>query len=256
MVAAETELLRYLSSFWWCFVRISGLFIAAPLFGANVTAFLRVTLAFMVAAAIWPILPAVDYLEPFSATGMLLTARELLIGIAMGVTFRVIFAALELAGQLVAMQMGLGFAMAVDPNGGPPVPLISYLYNVLGILIFLAINGHGLLIALLIESFRRYPVALVPLVTNDAMTLTLFGSQMFIVGVSMALPAVIALLALNLAFGVITRAAPQFNLFVVGFPMSLLLGFWVVLVSLPSLLTPFSNLFRLTVDLARSMWGS
>ncbi len=145
--------------------------------------------------------------------------------------------------------------MAVDPNGGPPVPLIGYLYNLLGMLIFLAIDGHGLLIALLVDSFRRYPVALEPLVVENAFSLATFGSQMFIVGVSMALPAVISLLALNLSFGVITRAAPQFNLFVVGFPMSLLLGYWVLLVSLPSLLTPFRNLFNDIVQLTRSMWG-
>ena len=142
------------------------------------------------------------------------------------------------------MQIGLSFASLADPQNGAQSPLLSQLYTLLGTLIFLALNGHLLLIQLLVDSFTALPVAPTTGIDRDWLWVLInWGSQMFAGAVLVALPAIAALLVVNLAFGVMVRAAPQLNIFAVGFPITLVLGLLIILYSLPTLLYQLEHLF-------------
>ena len=154
----------------------------------------------------------------------------------MGFSLRIAFVVLEVGGQLVAQLMGLGFASLVDPRSGHDTPLVSQLYIVLASLVFLSLNGHLVMIETLASSFSSLPVAVHGLERSGLWNLVLGLEWTLAAAVTMALPAMVALLTVNLSFGVITKTAPQLNIFAVGFPVSLLFGFVVILLTLPAIL--------------------
>jgi flagellar biosynthetic protein FliR len=160
-----------------------------------------------------------------------------------------------LAGQAAANSMGLGFASMVDPSNGVQVPILSTFYLLVSTLIFLAAGGHLLLIQLLAESFRTMPIAADGLTRNDIWTMLSWASVMFAGALLIALPLMTALLLVNLSFGVITRSAPQLNIFAVGFPLSLTLGFVMVWVTLPHLLPQFDDLMLSAFQQLRLLIG-
>jgi len=171
----------------------------------------------------------------------------------MGFVLQLVFGALVIAGQSIAMSMGLGFASAVDPQNGVQVPVVSQYFLILATLAFLALNGHLVLIATLVESFHSYPVAVNPWPENLAWHIVLWASNMFKGALLIALPALASILLVNLSFGVLTRTAPQLNIFAVGFPITILSGFIVVLLSLPGLLPKLSSLLEDAFSLMRNM---
>jgi len=156
------------------------------------------------------------------------------------------------AGHVVAQKMGLGFAMMVDPQNGVQVPVISQYYLILSTFIFLFLNGHLILIDLLAESFRSLPVG-EGLVREDYRTLVAWGSRMFAGGLLVALPAVAALLLVNLGFGIITRAAPQLHIFAIGFPLAMLIGFALIWLSLPGAVDNFEGLLEGAFGLIKTL---
>jgi flagellar biosynthetic protein FliR len=151
------------------------------------------------------------------------------------------FDALVIGGQTVAMTMGLGFAMLVDPHRGVSVPVLSQFFVIIGILTFLSLNGHLALLQMVADSFELLPVGELVSVAS-IWWIVQWGSQMFVGAVSIALPAVISILVVNIAFGVMSRAAPTLNLFAIGFPAALLVGFIVLLLSMQSLGAVFGDL--------------
>ena len=193
--------------------------------------------------AILPFAPPMPIVEPLSPDGLLVTVHQVLIGLSMGFILRLVFGALELGGQVIAMQVGLSFASLADPQNGAQSPLLSQFYTLLGTLIFLALNGHLLLIQLLVDSFTVLPVAPTGTDRDWLWILVNWGSQMFAGAVLVALPAIASLLMVNLAFGVMVRAAPQLNIFAVGFPIILVLGLLIILYSLPTLLYQLDQMF-------------
>ena len=169
-----------------------------------------------------PEMPAV---EPLSLTGLLISAQQVLIGLAMGFILQLVFSVLAMVGESIAMSMGLGFASMIDPQNGIQIPVLSSYYVTLATLVFLALDGHLVLIGLLVDSFHTLPIGLESLAREGLWQLVGWASRMFAGAVLIALPALASLLLVNLAFGIITRAAPQLNIFAVGFPMTILLGF-------------------------------
>jgi flagellar biosynthetic protein FliR len=159
-----------------------------------------------------------------------------------GFALRLVFGALELGGQIIAMQMGLGFSVLVDPQNGAQVPLLSAFYSLLATLVFLALNGHLVLLQVLVQSFQTLPVATTGLLPTDLWELPNWGGEIFAGAVGIGLPIIASLAVVNLAFGVMTQAAPQLNLFAVGFPISLLLGLVIIILTLPTLVPQFSRL--------------
>jgi len=166
-----------------------------------------------------------------------------MVGLAMGFLLQMTFASVVIAGQTLAMTMGLGFAMSVDPQNGVQVPVLSQLYMIMATLIFLAVDGHLLLIQLLVDSFTLLPVGLSGWRDDFGLDVVLWASQMFKSGLILALPALTAVLLINLAFGVITRAAPQLNIFAVGFPVTILAGFIFILLTIPSVFSLLVEMF-------------
>lgn len=243
MQLSSAEIAAWVGSFIWPLVRIAALMSVAPVFGSRVLPVrIRVLLALVLTVAILPFIPPAPAVEPLSPAGLSITVQQILIGLSIGFMLRLVFGALELGGQVIAVQMGLGFATLVDPQNSAQLPLLSHLLNLLGTLVFLALNGHLILLKMLVESFHYLPVGTEGLFAADIWTLVDWASQMFAGAVLIALPAIASLLVVNLAFGVMTRAAPQFNIFAVGFPITLMLGLLILLYSLPVLLPQLQNL--------------
>ncbi len=219
-----TSLADGLMAVLWTFMRVSMMIVLAPLLGAMfVPARVRLLLAVVVSFALVPISGAVPDFAPLSPDGLLAIARELALGAAIGFVLRLATEAALLAGQLISTGMGLSFATVVDPqNGG--MPLLGRFYIIIASLVLLATNAHLSLIALTAQSYAVVPIGSAGLGTPGARAIVDFGALMFSGAVSLALPSVVAILMANIAFGVVSRAAPTLNLFAVGFPVTILLG--------------------------------
>ena len=201
----------------------------------------RVLLAVLIAALAAPIIPTPPTTDLFSASGLLMAIREVGIGFAIGFVLQLVFGAVVYAGQAVSMTMGLGFAMAVDPQNGVQVPVLSQMYVILATLLFLSLNGHLILIATVIDSYQILPANLSGIPVSSLGEVAALGSKVFASGISLALPAMAAMLMVNVTFGVITRTAPQLNIFAVGFPMTLMGGFFVLFINMPNLIAALSQ---------------
>lgn len=243
MSISFTEITTWMASLLWPFIRISAMFAAAPIMSArSVPVRIRVLLAFLLAWMLLPVIPTPPVIDLISLEAALIGGYQVLIGVAMGFIFQMVFAAFIIAGQSIAMAMGLGFASIIDPQNGMQVPVVSQVFLVMVTLIFLSLNGHLLLIEVLANSFKHMPVGYF-LPTRDGMwQLVNWGSSMFTGGMLVALPAVAALLLVNLAFGVTSRAAPQLNIFAVGFPIMIMVGLAFLILILPSITEHLSRL--------------
>lgn len=248
----SAEITAWIGAYLWPFFRIGAALSAAPIFGARfVPVRVRLLLAFMLTLVISPLIPPVPALDPLSIGGVLVTLQQILIGAAMGFALHLIFSAIVHAGQIIALQMGLGFASLVDPQNGVQVPVLSQFYLVLASLVFLALDGHLAIIEALVDSFRTMPISPSGIAVAGLWGLVAAASQMFAGALSIALPAVTALLLVNFAFGVMARAAPQLNIFSIGFPLSLILGFAALMLTLPSLVPQSTDVINQAIALMR-----
>ncbi len=237
---ATAELTALIGSYMWPFFRIGALVMTAPVTGsANVPVRVRLMLAVALTVIIAPLLPEVPAVDPFSWPALMIIFQQLVIGIAMGFALNLVFNAVITGGAVVAMQMGLGFASMVDPSNGMQVPVISQLYLMFTTLIFLGVDGHLLFLDMLAQSFSVIPVGPEGLDRDAFHAIALWGSQMFAAALWLALPAVISLLVVNSAFGAMARAAPQLNIFVIGFPLAIIMGFVIILYLLPEVVEQF-----------------
>ncbi len=237
------EITAWVGSLLWPFLRISAMLMAAPLFGARtVTVRIRLAFAFVLALVIAPLLPTPPAVDPLSLAGLVISAQQILIGLCMGFVLQMVFSALTQAGETLALSMGLGFASMIDPQQGVSVPVVSTYFLIMSTLIFLALNGHVALIELTLLSFHSLPIGIEGIVRENLWAIVSWGSSMFVFALLVALPAVASMMLVNLSMGVVTRAAPQLNIFAVGFPMMILLGFILLLLTLPVLLPQFTEL--------------
>ncbi len=247
------QLETWLAQAFWPFVRIGACLMVAPIFGTRfVPARIRIGLALAITALVAPLIPSPD-VTPFSGAGVVVTFQQLLIGLALGFAIQVVFDALALGGQLLANSMGLSFAFNVDPLRGSSTPALGQLYTILATLTFLALGGHLVMLEILVEGFRTLPVGTVGLGRQGLWTLANWGSHLFVGAVLIALPGMTALLIVNLAFGVMSRAAPTLNLFAVGFPVSLVFGLVILLVGLPAMQRAFIVLMTEGLDFLRAL---
>jgi len=252
---SSMQLNAWVAAFLWPFMRIGAMLVAAPVFGSRlVPVRVRVSLALILALMMAPMVSQdATAIDPFSAQGLVVSVQQVLIGLAMGFALQMVFAAIVIAAQTIAMSMGLGFAMVVDPQNGVQVPVVAQYYLTLATLIFLALNGHLLLVQILIDSFQTLPVGTTGLSSAGLWELVGWGGRMFAGAVLIALTGIAALLLVNLAFGVMSRAAPQLNIFGVGFPVMMGTGFIVIMVSLPGITPHVSNLMLDAFDLLGSL---
>jgi len=223
--ATSEQLSLWMVSFLWPFVRMLALISTAPLFSeAAVPRSAKVGLAALLAMVIAPTLGPLPTVPLVSAAGFWILIQQVLVGAAMGFSMRLVFAMVQAAGEYAGLQMGLSFASFFDPTSGGQTMVLARLLNVIAMLIFLAIDGHLVLIMTLAESFRALPIADAPLAGGGWYLLALAGGQVISGGLMLALPLIAALLTLNLAMGILNRASPQFSVFSVGFPVTLLAG--------------------------------
>jgi flagellar biosynthetic protein FliR len=252
LTAAQLD--AWLGQIFWPFVRIGACFMVAPAFGALfVPARLRLILAGAVALLVAPMVTLPTTITPFSAAGIVVTLQQVLIGVALGFALQILFDAVAMGGQLLANSMGLSFAFNVDPMRGTSTAALGQLYALLVMLTFLSLDGHLAVIEVLVGGFRTLPIGETGLGTAGLWTLVSWGSQMFSGALAVALPGITALLIVNLAFGVMSRAAPTLNLFAVGFPISLVFGLVIVMVGLPALQSSFISLLGDAFLLLRSL---
>ncbi len=245
MSFTDTEIIALIEAWLWPFFRIAGLLMAAPMIGTRtVPVTLRLILAVSISIAIVPSVPPFDYVEPISSTGLMITIQQLLIGISLGLVVRLVFLVLEVGGEVIAMQMGLGFAAMVDPASGRQVPVISQFYVILATLMFFSLNGHLILIQVVSDSFKTIPVGIEGLTRNDAWGVIEWGGWLLSSAVLMALPAIAAMMIVNLSFGVMTRAAPQLNIFAVGFPIMMIMGMFILSMTLSNMQEHIVALFE------------
>lgn len=235
----------WIAAFLWPFLRIVAVMVSDPLLGhRTIPIRVRIGFAFLLAVVVAPTLPAPPPVELASAMGFMVAVQQILIGIAIGFSMRILMGAVEMAGSIVGLSMGLGFATFFDPQNSAQVPVVAQFMGLIGILIFFAINGHLMVITALVESFRVLPISAAPLAAGGFHALALAGGQIFVIGVVMSLPVLTALLIVNVGMGVMSRAAPQLNLFAVGFPITLFAGFVVLLMALPYLAPHFVRMYE------------
>jgi flagellar biosynthetic protein FliR len=252
MELSVDEIIGWLTAFYWPFLRISALFMATPVFGARtVPVRIRIILALLVTLLLVPTLPDTTGLEPLSPAGLVITAQQILIGVLMGLTLHMMFAALVMAGMITATTMGLGFASTVDPQNGVQVTVLGQYYMIIATLLFLSVDGHLLLLSVLADSFVAIPLAGGLLPVEVLWNLVVFSAEMFLSALLIALPIMVGVLLVNLGLGVVTRAAPQLNIFAVGFPATMLTGFVLVLLCQPLLSPLLMDLFSNTFDFLR-----
>ena len=257
---SSVDINTWIAALLWPLSRILGLIAAAPLFGnPGVPARVKIALGLLLAMIIAPTIPALPAADPMSLAGLLILIQEMLIGLGMGFSIRIVFAAVEMAGEISSLTMGLGFATFFDPQTRGRSSAISQFLGLLATLAFLSVNGHLVLLAALAESFTSLPISAGPINGGGFLQLANWGGRIFSAGLQLALPIVAALLITNVALGILTRAAPQLNLFGIGFPITLGVGLTVIGMVLPFLSTPLQNLFLEGLETSRSLprtWAS
>jgi len=246
---SSAQLNTWIASIMWPLTRILGVFAIAPLFGnASVPVRIKICLGILLAAIVAPAVPALPAVDPMSAVGLLILAQQLVIGLAMGFAVRIVFAGVELAGDLSGMTMGLGFASFFDPQSQGQTSIINQFLALIMIMIYMTTNLHLIVLSTMIKSFTLLPISAHALSNRGALDVVQLGGRIFSAGVQLSLPIVAALLITNVALGILTRAAPQLNIFGIGFPITIGVGIVMIAVVLPYLTTPLTNLIQEGVD--------
>ncbi|MCU1715958.1 flagellar biosynthetic protein FliR [Pseudomonas sp. 5P_3.1_Bac2] len=250
---SNAQIGAWVASFVLPLFRIAALLMFMPLLGSQlVSSRVRLYLAVAISLAIVPSLPPMPEIEALSLKTVFLIAQEILIGLMLGFTLQLLFQVFSIAGQIIATQMGLGFASMVDPTNGVSVPVIGQVFTILVNLLFLAMNAHLVVFEVITESFFTLPVGS-GFQVDSYWQLAHKLSWVLAAALLLVLPAVTALLVINLAFGIMTRAAPQLNIFSIGFPLTLVLGFIIVWVSMADLISQYQLFASETLQLMRDL---
>ena len=245
IVIDAADLSGWVVRLWWPVLRIGGFIAAAPVFSSTtVPPRIKIILTLALSFLLAPSVAAPVALSIFSGAGVLAAVRELVIGVAIGMVVQLAFEAFTLAGQLVAITMGLGFATLIDPQRGANTTVMGQMFMIFAILTYLSIDGHLLLLGALANSYVGLPIGAVEIDRNLWLTVAVWGGRIFETGLLIAMPAVVALILINIALGVVTRAAPQLNLFGIGFPITLLAGFVVVYVGMDGVMSGISTVIH------------
>lgn len=236
----EAELLAWLTPLLWPFVRALALFSAMPVLGTRMVPLrVRIALAGFIAYAAQASLPEMPAVALDSPLAFTLVLQQLVVGLSLGIAVRVLFAAVEFAGELVGLQMGLNFAGFFDPVSASQGTATARFFGTTVSWLFIVINGHLLVIGALVDSFRAFPVGPEPFAFLRAALPHQWGAEIFGTGLWIALPLLAMLLFVNVVLGMISRVASQINVFAVGFPITLGVGLIGILLTLPLMQAPF-----------------
>ena len=249
----DTQISTWVATFMLPLFRVGALLMVMPIVGTTLVP-LRVRLYFALAitVVIAPGLPPMPQIHALDLSALMLVAEQILIGTLMGFSLQLFFQAFVVAGQIISIQMGMAFASMVDPTNGVNTAVIGQFLTMLVTLLFLSMNGHLVVFEVLTESFTTMPVGSALLVNHFW---EVAGKLGWVLGAAMVLvlPAITALLVINIAFGVMTRAAPQLNIFSIGFPLILTLGMVIFWISLGDILNQYQPLAVQALQLLRDM---
>lgn len=238
----SAQLSAWIAAFFFPFARILALIASAPVLGnKQIPAHVKVGVALMLTLIIAPTLDTQPDIEVSSAAGLFILMQQILVGLAMGFVMRLIFTAVEMSGELAGMQMGLGFASFYDPINASNNQVVAQFMGILAVLAFLSMNGHLYMISALAESFHVFPISTSQPSAGGLHVVASWGTSIFTYSLQLALPVIAALLLTNLALGILTRSAPQLNIFSIGFPITLAVGFVTLVLTVPYLAPMLEN---------------
>ena len=237
----EADVLAWVTPILWPFLRVVALFSTLPVIAQRAVPMrVRIGLAFLVAFCAQASIPPIAPIALDSSAALLAVVQQVLVGVSLGFAVRIVFAAVEFAGEVIGLQMGMNFATFFNPMSGGEETAVSRFYGVSIAWLFIVSGGHLLVIAAVVQSFSAFPVASDPFAFLRALEPQRWGVEIFRLGLWIALPLVAMLLFTNLVLGVISRVAQQMNIFAIGFPITLGVGLAGVLATLPMMETPFT----------------
>ena len=238
---SEAQVMEWLTPLLWPFIRTLALFTTIPVLSQRqVPMRIRVSLAFLITVCAQASLPAMPVIQLNSAVAVLVVIQQVLVGLTLGFAARIVFAAIEFAGEIVGLQMGLNYAGFFDPSTGGQGTAVGRFFGTVVAWLFVVINGHLLIIMALVGSFQAFPVSPEPFAFLRTLQPQTWGAEVFQLGLWIALPMVTMLLFVNLVLGVISRVSQQMNIFAIGFPITLAVGLLGVLLTLPMMQAPFT----------------
>ena len=239
---SEAQIMAWLVPVLWPFIRVLALFSSMPVLGQrNVPIRVRIALSFFIALGVAGTVPAGSGNVPLdSPAAILLIVQQVLIGLSLGFAVRIIFTAIEFAGEIIGLQMGLNFAGFFDPATAQQATATSSFFSTMVAFLFIAMNGHLLVIEAVCQSLVAFPVSPEPFAFLRAVRPETWGAEIFRLGLWIALPLIAMLLFINMMLGIIARVAPQISIFSVGFPITLGVGLIGVMFTLPLLQGPFT----------------
>lgn len=253
------QLNSWIGHFLWPFMRMAGLVLVAPVFShASVPNLVKIGLIFLLTVAVAPAIGPIPNIDINSWEALLVVGEQTAIGLAMGFVMQIVLAAVEVGGEFIGLQMGLSFAQIFDPANGANTAVLSQFLSIITTMLFLAFDGHLLMLSVLVHSFDTLPIGLGALDREGWGVIIQWGASIFSFGLLLSLPLICALLVMNLAMGILNRAAPQLTVFSVGFPVTLISGLVLLTSVLPHSGAYFESLFQQgfnTLDLLLSKLG-
>jgi flagellar biosynthesis protein FliR len=253
LTVSDADLLRWLGEFFWPFLRTLALFAAAPGFSsAAIPARVKVALAFVIACLLAATIQQSAPLT-LSLASALLVGEQIVVGLAIGFAMQLTLGAMAFAGDLIGVQMGFGFAGLLDIQNRFDVPVMSDFFGLVGLLLFLGLNGHLILLGVLVESFDVVPIS--PgggIAAPGWHALAGAGAMLFQMGVWLALPVIAILLAVQLATALLSRVAPQINLMSVGFSVFMWVGIAATIALLPFFVPAVEHMIEAGLNVSRA----
>lgn len=251
MTFSAEFLLDLLASYLWAFCRIAAMLMVMVVTGSRTTPTrIRLFYALAITFAVLPVLPPLTVtIELFSFASAIVILQQLLIGIAIGTISIFVVQTFVVAGQIIAMQTSLGFASMADPANGQSTPVVGQFYVLLVTLIFLAVDGHLLMIEMIVRSFDTLPISMQGLLATDYEKLASWFSLMFSAALAFSIASMVAMLLVNLSFGIMTKAAPQLNIFSLGFSISMVFGLFILWVTMINVPIHFDNQWLRAINL-------
>lgn len=235
-----SDLQQWIVQLLWPLTRILGCIAVVPLFShPSIPNRIKLGVGFVITLAILPSIQ-VPPIAVMSWQGLLSLLAQFLIGVSMGFVMRLMFTAVEMAGFMMGMSMGLGFASFYDPQSEGQTIAVAQFLTMLTLLVFMSLDGHLIVVAVMLQSFETMPIVIDHWQLNSQAIATL-GGHIFSQGLLLSLPVVASLLITNMALGILTKAAPQLNIFGIGFPITISVGMLMTYLSLPALVAPVSR---------------
>lgn len=256
MSVSLDDILAIIFQYYFPFLRIGAMFMVMPIIGSRlVNSKTRMFIAVLVTLAAAPLIEV--HADPrFDLQTLVYSVREIAIGLAVGFVFTIFFQVFALAGQLMAMKMGLGFAMMNDPANGVQTTVVSQFFLMLTTLVFICSDGHLFLISLIVDSFQVLPAGLKTINPDSFLYVARLGGWMFATALVYSLPVLTSLLFVNISFGIMSRAAPQLNIFAIGFPFTLTCGLLLIWLGLINFIDAFERVGAQAFDIAHELLGA